>query len=212
MEFNEEILNILREYLISLNQEQSIWDMLVDYWIPILSAIILVGSSLAAVIRYYKEKNRDFNEKILNEVYAPLYQQIIRQEYIRHLKPNEIPVEQYPIISLTNKRTKVLDMFTERQRTIEETTDIFKNTDLVEVTKNVNFGLAPQDLLVLLNTYKMANLMNTNVSDDEFNLIENNLRKAIIIGYNEYKKKLGLGENNKIIEYKNNNIIFHFDK
>lgn len=212
MDYNQELLSLGKEYLNYLLQEKSCMDIIVDYWIPILSAMILVFSSLAAVIKYYREKNRDFNEKILNEVYAPLYQQIIRQEYVRHLKPNEMPVEQYPIISLTNKKTKVLDMFTERQRNVEETTNIFKNTDLVEVTKNVNFGLAPQDLLVLLNAYKMADLLHTNVSDEEYNLIEKKLRKAIITGYDEYKKKLGLEESNTIVEYKNNNIIFHFEE
>lgn len=70
-----------------------------EYWIATMSAILLIGSSMAAVIRYIREKNRDLNEKILNEVYAPLYQYIIKQEYIRHLKPDELPVNEHPIFS-----------------------------------------------------------------------------------------------------------------
>lgn len=209
MSFEEELLNLLREYLNSLSQGKSVIDIIVDYCIPILSAVILVGSTLAAVIKYYSEKNRDFNEKILNEVYAPLYQYIIKQEYIRHLRPEEMPLNDYPIISLTNEKTTIKNMLTIKQETIVETTDIMKNTDLLKVSKSVNFGLAPQELLVLLNAYEMANLVQADVPDDEFNAIEQKLRKAIITGYNQYKKKLGLKNDNKLVEYKDNEIIFN---
>jgi hypothetical protein len=33
---------------------------------------VLVATAIAGVVKYYREKNRDFYEKILNGVYAPI--------------------------------------------------------------------------------------------------------------------------------------------
>ena len=43
MNFSEEIISICREYLAYLQQEKSCADIIIDYWIPIISAIILVA-------------------------------------------------------------------------------------------------------------------------------------------------------------------------
>ena len=94
------------------------------------------------------------------------------------------------------------------EKTITETTDIMKNTDMLQVKNSLNFGLAPQDLLVLLNVYEMANLLSDNVSEEEYNIIETKLRIAIIIGYKKYKRKLGLKDDCSLVDYKNNEIIF----
>lgn len=97
-----EILKLLKDYLQQVTAERTWLDNCVDYWIPLVGVIVLVATSLAAVYKYFREKNRDLNEKILKEVYAPLFQYIVKQEFIREYIPN-ISVEKYPIISLTKK-------------------------------------------------------------------------------------------------------------
>ncbi len=212
MEFEQKVLEVLNSLMTYLYQPKSVLDVIVEYVVPILGAVILVLTSMAAVIKYYREKNRDYYEKILNEVYAPLYQYIIKQEYVRHLKPDEMSIEEYPIISLTNRKTTVKNLFTQNGTIDVEESDIIKNTDLLQVKSKLNFGLVPQDLLVLINSYEMANVLQKNVPEDEFKAIEVQLRESIIEGYEKYKRKIGLSTTSKLIKRKGNKIKFLFVK
>lgn len=199
-----EILKLLKEYLQQMLIERTWLDIFVDYCIPIISVVVLVTTSLAAVYKYIKEKNRDLNEKILKEVYAPLFQYIIKQEYVRKCNPN-LTVDEYPIVSLTKKRTHL-------ESDSPEIQEVLRRSDLLTVKKSINFGLAPQDLLVLLNIYEIANSNINQISDDEYFKIEMRLRTEIIEGYLKYRKKLGLDKKKHIINYINKHIIFNFDK
>ena len=202
----EELLIQMQTYLANANAETGIWDLIIDYIIPIISAIVLVGSALAGVIKYYREKNRDFNEKVLSGVYAPLFQYIVKQEYIRHLKPNDLPLEKYPIMGLSRTKEKICNGNYEKQEI-----KIMGNSELLAVKKDLNFGLVPQDLLVLLNVYEMALEVSAQVSDEEFYDIQFKLRENIIDGYMECRKKLGLDSKTDILVYKNNEFTF-FEK
>lgn len=183
-----EILELLQEYLQQAIVGRTWIDNFVDYWVPIIGAVVLVITSFAAVYKYFKEKNRDLNEKILKEVYAPLFQYIIQQEYVRKINPN-LTIDEYPIISVTKKKTHIGSDTTEIQ-------DVLRRNDLLTVKKSINFGLAPQDLLVLLNVYEILNSGINQISDDEYFKIEMRLRTEIIDGYLEYRNKLGLDKKN----------------
>ena len=64
-----EILELLKKRLQQAIVGRTWMVNFVDYWIPIIGVVVLVITPLAAVYKYFKEKNRDLNEKILKEVY-----------------------------------------------------------------------------------------------------------------------------------------------
>ena len=85
----KEILDLIKtmtEYFQSQMTPQSFLDLLVQYVIPILQAIVLVGGAGAGIYKYYQSKNREINEKILSTVYAPLYNYFVKQELYCNLK------------------------------------------------------------------------------------------------------------------------------
>ena len=196
-----ETLELLKECLQQAIVGRTWIDNFVDYWIPIIGVVVLVITSFAAVYKYFKEKNRDLNEKILKEVYAPLFQYIIQQEYVRKFIPN-LTIDEYPIISVTKKKTHIGSDATEIQ-------EVLQRNDLLTVKKSINFGLAPQDLLVLLNIYEIVNSNINQISDSEYLKIEMHLRTEIIEGYLKYRKKLGLDKKKHIINYDNKQIVFN---
>ena len=199
-----EIVELLKEYLKQAIVGKTWIDIFVDYWIPIIGVVVLVITSLAAVYKYFKEKNRDLNEKILKEVYAPLFQYIIQQEYVRKFIP-DLTVDEHPIFSITKQKTHIGSDTPEIQ-------EVLRRNDLLSVKKSINFGLAPQDLLVLLNVYEMVDSNINQVSDAEYFEIETRLRTEIIEGYLKYRNKLGLDKKKHIINYDNKQIIFNFKK
>ena len=199
-----EILELLKSYLQQTMVGRTWIDYFVDYWIPIIGVVVLVITSFAAVYKYFKEKNRDLNEKILKEVYAPLFQYIIQQEYVRQFIPN-LSIDEYPIISVTKKKTHIGSETIEFQ-------DVLRRNDLLTVKKSINFGLAPQDLLVLLNVYEIVDSDINRVSDDEYFKIEMRLRTEVIEGYLKYRNKLGLDNKKHIIKYDKKQIVFNFEE
>lgn len=196
------IMELLKEYLQQEIIEKTWLDYFVDYWIPIIGAVVLIITSLSAVYKYFKEKNRDLNEKILKEVYAPLFQYIIQQEYIRKFFP-DLTIDKYPIISLVKKKAQTENDGAEIQ-------EILRKNDLLTVKKSINFGLAPENLLVLLNLYEISDSYAPQNSDEEFFRIQMLLRTEIIEGYLKYRNKLGLDKKEHIINYENKKIIFNF--
>lgn len=58
------VLDLIAQY-IENSMSKTFWDIFVEYDIPIIGVVVLVLSSIAAVTKYYIEKNRDLNEKIL---------------------------------------------------------------------------------------------------------------------------------------------------
>ena len=126
--------------------------------------------------------------------------------YMRSLSPDELTLEKYPILGLTKSKEIIINS----QYTKEET-EIMGNSEILAVKKDLNFGLVPQDLLVLLNMYEMALELSHNVDDKEFYKIQFELRRNIIQGYITYRKKLGLNSETDILQYKNDVITF-FDK
>ncbi|HWT74134.1 MAG TPA: hypothetical protein VN258_05365 [Mobilitalea sp.] len=204
------LINLMCEYLESIKQPISWMDYTVNYILPIVGTLLLVGTAIAGVIKYYKEKDRDFNEKILNGVYAPLYQYIIKQEYVRSKKADELPINKYPIIEIVHEKTITTDMLTQNQKTITEKRKFLSRDELLKVTKELNFGLVPNDLLVLLNIYEIANEIPNNVDGDEYTKIEMKIRSNIINGYQKYKKLLNIDDNkSKIVKFEDNEIKFN---
>lgn len=57
-----------------------------DKIIPILTLLGAVFAAIAAIYKYFNEKNREFYMSVLNDVYEPLYEEIVKMEYARKLK------------------------------------------------------------------------------------------------------------------------------
>lgn len=105
----KEILDLIKtmtEYFQSQMTPQSFLDLLVQYFIPILQAIVLVGGAGAGIYKYYQSKNREINEKILSTVYAPLYNYFVKQELYCKLKGLQRDVKQTPILEISSTRVK----------------------------------------------------------------------------------------------------------
>lgn len=48
-----------------------------DKIIPILTLLGAVFAAIAAIYKYFNEKNREFYMSVLNDVYEPLYEEIV---------------------------------------------------------------------------------------------------------------------------------------
>lgn len=193
-------------YLNNANQSIGVMDVIVTYIIPIIGSIILVGTAIAGVIKYYKEKERDFAEKMLKEVYAPLFQYIVRQEYFRSKHRDDLNDEEYPIFSISkNKTTKNLMTGECTQSQKEKILDM---DDFNKIAQSVNFGLVPTDLLVLINQNAMlGEVIDTDGSGEE-KQIGKRIKREVISGYQKYREKLGIDNESDLIVFGDNNIEF----
>lgn len=199
-----ELLRLLCEYFRNANEGMSWLEIVVEYAIPIIGTIMLVGSAVAGVVKYWYEKNKNFYERILVEVYAPLYQYIIKQEFFRK-DVLDLPLEKYPIISLTHTKTKETISFTTGEtKREEEKSQIIDSKELFKVTKSLNFGLVPEDLLILLCEYEMLYKLKRSSQAPESIAILMALRKNVIEGYHKYYQKLGVSGKSKLITYDEN--------
>lgn len=210
----KQLIALLCKYLENTNAGMNTMEVLVEYIFPTVSTLIVVASAVAAVYKYYHEKNRTYYERILNEVYAPLYQYIIRQEFFRKDHESDLPMERYPIISLTNTKTKNKISFedgTIKSETETEKKELINSKELLEVKETLNFGLVPQDLMVLLNAYEMLYKLKRSSEEKESIAILSALRKNIIEGYYKYRKKLDMKDCCAYIEYNKETSKLDFD-
>ena len=186
-----------------------------DKIIPILTLLGAVFAAIAAIYKYFNEKNREFYMSVLNDVYEPLYEEIVKMEYARKclkksldktddkvkvdgklLGKNRFNIKYLPFVYLNNTKATHTYKIGKVPETKIETKNIY-NIDIVleELLKNVNLNYSPKDLVSLLKVYFfMGNLK----GDDEIKFsveqkkIQRLIRKNIIVGYKKYRRKLGL--------------------
>ncbi len=163
----------------------------VDTILPIISASLFICASLAGVYKYIRSKNTQYYEKMLSELYAPLYQFLVRQKTIVTLAP-----------SLYNEHFAILcDLYVKTEIDGEiSKLDIanLSHDEFINVRKNTNIAIAPSRLLILMNEYE-AILALRNIKDryKSFRVdaeiykprrrdIEEKLLTEIIVGYLKY--------------------------
>lgn len=186
-----------------------------DNIIPILTLLGAVLAAIATIYKYFNEKNRDFYMSVLNDVYEPLYEEIIKMEYLRNnlkkslsnskdkvevdgklLGKNRFNVKYLPFIYLNNTKTTQTYKLGQVPETKVETKNIYNfDISLEKLLKEVNLNYAPKDLVALLKVYFfMENLKGTD--EIKFSVeqkkIQRLIRKNIIVGYKKYRRKLGL--------------------
>lgn len=157
------------------------------YWIPAIQLIIVFLGAGGSLWKYFQVKNREINEKILSEIYAPLYNYFIKQELYCHIMKVKRESCESPIIEIQS--TSCDDVLGLNRKYF------------IEKLNNINIGLASKELYTLLSMYQVACYIEENdVNNLEGTIlkvrIENDLRKEILNGYSYYHKKLGLSSKN----------------
>lgn len=199
----ENLINELIKYLVQLNKNPTVLDIIITYVIPIVGTVIALATAVGAVVKYFQMKNRDFNEKILNEVYAPLYQYIIKQEFIRDKFDGYISVKRAPILQAKRSKTTTTLNFTDfkEEKEVVKEEGIFNVEEIVRIKNEVlNPGLIPNDTLILLNAFEMCLEIKTDKSNAVYYEICNALRENIIKRMREYQKKLGIYKKSRYLK------------
>ena len=191
-------------------------EFFVDNIIPILTLFGAVLGSLAAIYKYFNEKNRDFYMNILKKVYAPLFEELVKMEYSRkHFKKSfdkerdkkidvdgkqlgkeRFSVKHLPFIYLSNTKTSTTWEIGKTPETkIEKKTIYNFDNTLEQLLTEIDFNYAPIDLVSLLKVYSyMENIdgLEGFCLSKEQKKIQRKIRRNIIVGYKKYRKKLGL--------------------
>lgn len=198
MEFMEKIRLLIDSmifYFQSKYSDVSVTEYFITYWIPIIQIAIVFLGTVGSLWKYFQVKNRDINEKILSEIYAPLYNYFIKQELYCHITKIGREFRESPIIGIQQTINGVAT----------EDADVLglNRKYFIEKLNNINIGLASKELYTLLSMYEVACYIEENHKNDktlEATIlkveIENNLREEILNGYSYYHKKLGLSSKN----------------
>lgn len=101
-----ELFELIKAYFIQATKQPSGVDIFISYWIPIIQLLIVFIGAIAGLYKYYSTKNKEINEKMLSEVYAPLYQYFVKQELYCFINGFKRNIDEAPIIELTSKKTK----------------------------------------------------------------------------------------------------------
>ncbi|PFA94140.1 hypothetical protein CN383_26870 [Priestia megaterium] len=177
------------------------WKLLVD-------TLTMFGVFLGIYVGWHSyafQKNRDYHEKRLDSVYAPLYGLLSKQELVRELYLSDASVKENSIIEFINNDTGTR-FSDESKETSEDTVDfILDKKDFVRVLNESNKGLASPNLLRLLNEYEMLLFLEKALKGNNLKkaqakalIVERELVKEIIDGYSESIRKLKLHKNKKI--------------
>lgn len=212
----EKLIEEITTYFINANQPMGFWTGVVTYVVPIVGSIILVGSAFAGVKKYYKENKRIYAEKMLTEVYAPLFMYLVKQEYLRERDFSELTPENVPLFSAETTKRIITEPTIEdgkfEQKAKYEKEDIINLKDLFKVQERINFGLVPHNLLVLLSICQIKENTERDLSYEQ-KIAERALKKEIIDGYVKYKEIIGENKNDmKYIDFKSDNITVKIAK
>lgn len=225
MENYNELIELLKTYLY-MNMDtppMSVMDICITYCLPILSSILLVGTAIAGVIKYYDTKNKEIYEMILNDVYAPLYQYFVKQELYSNIHMPNRNYRETPIMEVINVKTT--EKFNNEGMSSEIEKSFFLNLtreEFIRVKNNINIGLASQELLTLLNMYEVLISIESTYdkSGNEYLEatilkvdVENAIRCEVFTGYQKYYEKLKLSKITEVEfwELTDDQIVFKYE-
>lgn len=171
----------------------------VENVIPILTLFGAVVAALAAMYKYFNEKNREFHMNILKNVYAPLFEEIVKMEYCRkHLnkatETKKFKVKDSPFIELRGKRTN-LKMELGKTSFNQEAYSVYNFEEKLKTILDDSLNYAPEDLVALIENYFFLEKMKGIPGFDdkaERTKMQRLIRKNVIVGYKKYRRKLGL--------------------
>lgn len=226
MENIVELINKINMFLESQMQPLSFLDIFIQYISPIIQLLVIMGGAGAGLYKYFSSKNREIYEKILSEVYAPLYQYFVKQELFCYLSEITLDYHDRPVMEFTSVKQSTKINFGEKS-SIENKTEKapvlqLNREEFLKVLDTVNIGLASKELYTLLSMYKVLVYVesgNIKTSNEFLTAailkvdVENKLRKEIFLGYRKYHKKLGLDTvtSNDFYSLTDDQIQFKFD-
>lgn len=223
LENANELIQLLNEYIHSQMAPKSILDIFVQYIFPIMQALILCGGAVAGIVKYYSSKNKEIYEKILNEVYAPLYQYFVKQELLCFIDEDVRDYHESPVLEVSKRRI-VTTLNGDGVKQSEHSAPILNldRSEFLKVLDSINIGLASKELYTLLSMYKVLIYCESNYDKDinpykratDFKVsVENDLRMEVFTGYQKYHKKLRLQRITKNSYYKlsTDNITFKYE-
>lgn len=203
----DELFELIKAYFIQATKQPSGADIFISYWIPIIQLLVVFMGAVAGLYKYYSTKNKEINEKMLSEVYAPLYQYFVKQELYCFINGFKRNINEAPIIEITSKKTKQTfplggeNSGKVKSETTTQTVLGLNRKEFLKVLESINIGLASKELYTLLNMYKVLihfEGMSDKTSEAFLNAtimkvdVENALRAEIIKGYEHYHKRLKL--------------------
>ena len=106
MNNTQQSIQLAVEYLRKVTLPASGLDLLIQYGVPIIQTLVLLGGAMAGIYKYYAVKNREINEKMLGEVYAPLYQYFVKQELFCYVTKMQRDHGDSPILEFTSEKRK----------------------------------------------------------------------------------------------------------
>lgn len=190
----------------------------VNYILPIISLGSLMLSAIVGVYKYIRGKSLEYCEKVLKEVYSPLFQFLIRQDtVIRNVE------------YLSNEGHVILcDAYIlYKNENIEEKINIgnISSEIFMSIRKNINMAIAPSNLLILINQYEtILSIRNATRKTLEIDIIkfelerskiEKLLVKEVVDKYYEFSFKYKYNWFQRLFFKKRNNkdkYVFKFDK
>lgn len=198
----QEIISLLKRYLENGIAPNGFWDNVVEYILPTFSMLVVIVGGIWTVYTYVKRKNKEINEKILAEVYLPLFQFFVANDSLTQIGNIDIDYKQEPFLVWKNRKTTLTMEIGKTTRT-ETVSDIMglSRESFLESIEEINLGLAPRGLVALLSTYKAVNYaVDKFTGEKEINEravkyrteLEYAIRVEAYKGYEKYHKKLGL--------------------
>ncbi|MFS0890657.1 hypothetical protein [Peribacillus frigoritolerans] len=193
----------MESILIQFGNKGIDWQLIIN----LLGVLAVVFSAFAGVFAYNVQKNREFNERRLNEVYAPLYILVCKQEVLRKLYLPNHNIKEFPILTTTKTTTTERLQANSISRSVSEEVGFIDRNDFIKTLNETNQGLADSELLRLITEYKILVHMEETLPEEsnqwslateEKVLVEYSLVKAIVEGYVYTVKKLRLGKNRNI--------------
>lgn len=179
------------------------FEFITSYIIPIVASLAIIIGGLWAVYKYFNEKNREFYLNILENVYAPLFNELVKNEFGRKiLKSSEksklgnksYSIKDEPFIVWKNVTTnlKIENGILSREK--KEIIFFDMDAQLQEIyTDSSKLKYAPRDLVALIENYFfLEGVKGAPLYESEKLKIQHAIRKNIIIGYKKYRRKLGL--------------------
>lgn len=157
------------------------------------------------ILKYFGEKNRQIYERRLNEVYAPLYGLVVRQEKYRQLFIPNHSFEEVPVLTSESVQTKVSFEFKKDGISVSQnestTVGFLDRKQFLNILNDTNMGLARPRLLELIHQYHLLIYLEENAAREsdhwkkatsEKVSVEIKLVQEILEGYMQTLKKLGI--------------------
>jgi hypothetical protein len=179
------------------------------------TGIIAFGAFGFGIWKYIQDRNRTTFERRLNEVYAPLYRYIAKQEMFRELYLRDKSVREYPILTSKTIHTKTTISLSgdglSSSSNVEEEMGFLDRNNFIKILTDSNMGLARPKLLVLLSQYELLIHLeeNTRRESEEWRKATNKkveveymLIIEILDGYRDSARKLRLNKRSELKDIK----------